>query len=133
MYVFIIEQIQLKLISKFFNKLKNPCFRLIFGPFSQFSGKNVFPENPDLSRLTSYRFLALHQNLEKTNDTILRKRPDRRKGEQDGQKDRQTLFYRTYLATARGPKNIELVLIFWKTYKRAQSSHIRQKNGRKPQ
>ena len=39
--------------------------------------KKVFPENPALSHTTSYRFLASCQNLEKPNDTIPRKRPDR--------------------------------------------------------
>ena len=33
-------------MTKFFNKLKKPCFLPIFGPFSQFLGqKHFFPEN----------------------------------------------------------------------------------------
>ena len=48
---------------------------------AQFSNKfkknPVFLENPALSRTTSYGFLALCQNLEKVNDTIQRKCPDR--------------------------------------------------------
>ena len=44
-----------------------------------FWGKNVFPENPDQSCTTSYEFLVPFQNLGKTNDTISRKRPNRRK------------------------------------------------------
>ena len=49
-------------MTKFFNKLKK-----------------FFPKNPALSRTTSYGFLAPCQNLEKTNGTIPRKRPDRQK------------------------------------------------------
>ena len=41
------------------------------------------------------------QNLERTNNVIPQKHPDRRK---DGWKDRQTLFHRTLPATARSPK-----------------------------
>ena len=43
--------------------------------------------------------LATCKNLEKTNERIPRKRPDRQK---DGQKDRHNLFYRTLPATAGG-------------------------------
>ena len=59
-------------------------------------------QNPDLSCATSYEFLApsQNQNLEKTKDTIPRKRPDRRK---DGWKDGQTLFHRNLPANAGGP------------------------------
>ena len=42
-------------------------------------------------------------NLEKTNDTIPRKYPDRRKNEQ---KDRQTLFHRTLPANAGDPTSL---------------------------
>ena len=63
-------------MSNFFNK-KTPGFWPIFGPFSQFLGqKKIFPKNPALSHTNSYRFVAPYQNLEKTNDTIPRKRPD---------------------------------------------------------
>ena len=48
--------------------------------------KKIFPENPALSHITSYGFLATYQNLEKTKDTNPRKRPDRWK---DRQKDRR--------------------------------------------
>ena len=47
--------------------------------FRSFEAKSFFLENTALSRTTSYGFLAKCQNLEKTNDTIRRKRPDRRK------------------------------------------------------
>ena len=46
-----------------------------------------------------YGLLASCQNLEKTNDIIPRKCPERRK---DGWKDGQTLFHRTLLANAGG-------------------------------
>ena len=62
--MFIIEQIQLKLMTKLLKKFEKLCFWLIFGPFSQFL------ENPALSCTTSYWFLVPCQNLEKTNDTI---------------------------------------------------------------
>ena len=57
----------------------------ILGPFSNFRDKNIFPENLALSNKISYRFLAPCQNLEKTNDTIPRKCPDRKR---DGWTDR---------------------------------------------
>ena len=69
---------------------------LFFGPFSQFLGKIFFFWKIRLSHTISYGFLASCQNLEKTNDTIPRKRPDRRKGG-------QALFYRTLPATAASP------------------------------
>ena len=46
--------------------------------FPIFGVKKIFLENPALSCTTSYGFLAPCQNLEKVNDTIQRKRPDRR-------------------------------------------------------
>ena len=64
----------------------------------------MFLEIPALSRTTSHGFLASRQNLEKVNDTIHRKRPDRRK-------DGQTLFYRTLPATTGGPKSVVKVLL----------------------
>ena len=47
--VFIIEQIQLKLMTKCFYKFKNP----VFGPFYKFWGQSIFLENPALTRTTS--------------------------------------------------------------------------------
>ena len=58
---------------KFFNIFKKPKKIPIFWV------KIFFLENPALSRTTSYGFLASCQNLEKTNNKIPRKRPDRRK------------------------------------------------------
>ena len=67
--------------------------------FPIFGAKNIFPENPALSRTTLYGFLASCQNLEKTNDTIPRKRPDRRK-------DGQTLFIGPFWLTS-GVQKVE--------------------------
>ena len=67
-------------MTKFFNTFKKPCFWPIFPIFG---AKNILLENPALSRTTSCRILASRQNLEKTTDTIPRKRPDR-------QNDRRT-------------------------------------------
>ena len=78
-------------------------FRFIFLIFTA-----IFLENPALSRTTSYGFLAPCQNLEKTNDTIPRKRPDRQDGQKDGWKDGQTLFHRTLPVTAGCPKTLSL-------------------------
>ena len=68
-------------MSKFSNKLKNS----VFGPFSQFWGQKKFSQKIPLSHTTSHGILAPCQNLEKINDTIPRKRPDRRN---DGRTDR---------------------------------------------
>ena len=75
-----------KINDKIFQYIKkNPVFVLFLAHFPNFSGKKIFLENSALSHATSYGFLASCQNLEKTNDTIPRKRPDRRK---DGRTDR---------------------------------------------
>ena len=70
-------------MTKFSNKFKKPCFWPIFPIFGV---KKVFQENLALSHTASYGFVAPCQNLEKVNDVIQRKRPDRRK---DGRKDRR--------------------------------------------
>ena len=72
-----------KINDKFFNILKKLHF---WFSFPIFWAKIFFLENLALSHKTSYGFLASCQNLEKTNDTIPRKRPDQWK---DGQKDRR--------------------------------------------
>ena len=71
-------------MTKFSNKLKKPCFLSIFPILG---AKNFSPENLALSRTTSHGILASCQTLEKINDTIPRKCPDRRK---NGRKDRRT-------------------------------------------
>ena len=67
-------------MTKLFNKFKKSCFWTIFDPFSQFLRQKKCFRKIRLSDTTSYRLLAPCQNLEKTNDTIPRKRLDRFKG-----------------------------------------------------
>ena len=75
-----------KIKKIFSNKLKKPCFWSILDRFFQFLGqKKSFLENSALSRTTLYGFLAPCENLEKVNDAIQRKRPDRKK---DGRMER---------------------------------------------
>ena len=72
-------------MTKFLNIFKKPCFLPHFWPIFPIFGKKPQNktkktlENPALSRTTSYGFLASSQNLDKNNDTIPRKRLDRRK------------------------------------------------------
>ena len=57
--------------------------------FPIFGAKNFFLENLALSSTTSYEFLAPCQKLKETNDTIPRKRLDKRtEGRKDGRTDR---------------------------------------------
>ena len=94
-------------MTKFFNTFKKHCF----WPISPiFGAKNILLENPALSRTTSCRILASRQNLEKTTDTIPRKWPDR---QNNRWKDRQTLFHRTLLTNAGGPKTLGLPCWTW--------------------
>ena len=88
--IFVVEQIQQKLMTKYFNIFKKSCFWPIFPIFG---AKKFFLGHLTLSGTTSYGFLALHQNLEKTNDKIPRKQPDRQKvrwkdRRRDGRMDR---------------------------------------------
>ena len=76
-------------MTKFSNQFKKTLF-----PFSIFhsifpilGAKKIFQENPALSHTTSCGFLAPCQNLEKVNDTVQRKRPDRRTEGQTGWTD----------------------------------------------
>ena len=62
-------------MTNLFNIFKKPCFWPIFPILG---AKKIFLEKPALSHTTSYGFLASCQNLEKTNDIISRKCPDRR-------------------------------------------------------
>ena len=61
--------------------------------FPNFRAKKFFPENPALSRTTSYGFLGACQNSEKIMIKF-KKTPG-----QDG----RTLFHRTLPTTAKGP------------------------------
>ena len=74
----------LKINDTIFQYLKNPVFAPFLVHFPNFWGKKSFLENLALSYTNSYGFLASCQNLEKTNDTIPRKRTDWWK---DGRKD----------------------------------------------
>ena len=85
-------------MTKFFKKFKKPYFCPFFVHLPNVWGKKSFPENPTLSSLTLYSFLAPCQNLEKL--MTPRKCPDRWNG---GQNNRQTLFYRTLLGNTVGP------------------------------
>ena len=67
--------------------------------FPIFGAKKCCLKNPALSSTNSSEFLASCQNLEKTNNTVPRKHPDRRK-------HGQTLFHRILLANSRDPKKI---------------------------
>ena len=70
--------------------------------------QKIFHENPAPPRTALYGFLAPFQNLQKTNDRILRKCLDRKKdGRTEGRKGEQTLFVRTLPATAGGPKILQ--------------------------
>ena len=66
-------------MTKFFNTLKKKVLAHFWPTFPIFGAKKIFLKNLALSHTTSYGFLASCQNLEKTNDTIPRKHPDRRK------------------------------------------------------
>ena len=71
-------------MTKSFNKFKKCCIWPIMVHFPKFWGKKNKPRKSG-SNTTSYGFLAPSQNLEKTNDTIPRKHPNRRK---NGRTDR---------------------------------------------
>ena len=75
--------------------------------FPIFGAKKIFLEIPALSRTTSYGFLAQSQNLEKLMIQLkeIAQTDGRMEGQMEVQKDGQTLFYGTLLATAGGPKN----------------------------
>ena len=72
-----------QLMTKFSNKFKKPCFWPILGTFSQFLGQKKISW-----KICLHNFIWVSSTmpqLEKVNDTIQRKRLDRRK---DGQKGR---------------------------------------------
>ena len=67
-----------KINDKGFQYIQKTLFLAHFWPiFPIFGAKNFLLENLALSRTTSYGFLVSCQNLEKTNDTIPWKDPDR--------------------------------------------------------
>ena len=65
-------------------------FSAHFWPFFPIWGQKKISQKIGLPRTTSYKILAPCQISEKTNDTIARKRLDRRT---EGQKDGQTLYF----------------------------------------
>ena len=79
-------------MTKCFNKFKKTLFLAHFWSIFPILDVNFFPENPTLSSTTSYWFLAPSQNLDKTNDNILRKDLHRQNGQKrtDGRMDRRT-------------------------------------------
>ena len=111
--IFIIQQIQWKLMIKFFINSKSPAFGSFLVHFPNFCGKTIF-QKIHLSQATSYMFLAPYQNFGKTNDTI----PTRMARLTDGwkvwlkvrKKDGQTIFHRTLPANARGPKRMNALV-----------------------
>ena len=86
-----------------------------FWPFIRIKEqKKIFlSENPALSRTTPYGFLAPCQISEKTYDTIPRKCLDRKDGRMEGEKDGQTVFYRTFPATPRVQKLTDMKTYRW--------------------
>ena len=78
-------------ITKFFNKFKKTVFGPLLVHFPILGRKKNFSENLLLLYTTSYWFLALCQNLGKTNHTIPWKCPDGRTGERaDGRTEGKT-------------------------------------------
>ena len=76
-------------MTKFSNKLKKPCFWPILDPFSQFWGKKNFSQKIRLFQAQLHMSVQHHANFQKkTNDTIPRKRLDRRtEGRTEGRTD----------------------------------------------
>ena len=79
--------------------LKSPKTKFMGHFLVIFAWWGFFPKNPALSHATIYGPLTACYLLEKTNEPIPRKLTDR-------WKDGHTLFYRTLLAKARGPKTV---------------------------
>ena len=94
---------------KFSEIWQKPHFGHLFGPFSLiFQAMRIFLKNTALTSTTSRGFLSPCQKLEKTNDQIPSKLPDRRTNLQNT--DGQTLFHRTLPATTGSPiKNFDLL------------------------
>ena len=98
-------------MTKFSNKLEKPCYWPILGE------KNFFSENPALSCTTTYEFLAPCQISEKK---CLENAWT--EGRMEGQRDGQTLFYRTFLATPWVQKLTDM-----KTYRWTQKQRKKMK------
>ena len=74
-------------MTAFFSIFKKTLFLTYFWSIFPILEAKIFFWKIRLSRTTSYGFLASCQHLEKTNDTIPRKRPDRMAGRTDGRTD----------------------------------------------
>ena len=106
--------ISVNINTKFFNKLKKTLFLAHFwNIFPIFGADRILLKNLALSRTTSYSFLVLCQNLEKNNNTILRKRPDRRK---DKRKDRKT-YRPCFIGSFWLPLVVQQGQLHWNTFK----------------
>ena len=76
-------------MTRFFKKFKKPFFDPFLVHFPNFEGKKIFSRKYGSVMHNFIWVSSISQNLEKTNDTIPRKRPDRRKNERtDGRTDR---------------------------------------------
>ena len=78
-------------MNGFSQKVQKPNFRVIFDHFWSFlKERNFFKKNQALPRTSPYDPLTQYKVLEKTNEPIPRKLPERRtNGQTDGQKDRR--------------------------------------------
>ena len=85
-----------KIYDQIFQKIQKTLFWAHFWyTFLIFGAKTIFLENPAPSLTVSNKFLAPCQNSEKTNDTIPRKHPDRRKdGRMDKRMEEQTPYFK---------------------------------------
>ena len=94
---FIIEQIQWKLMTKFFFKAKKP----VFGPFPQFLGqKKFFKKN----QVVMHKFIRVSSTPAKSRE-IWWSNSKKTRRQMSGGKDGQTLFHRIFPATAKGKYN----------------------------
>ena len=66
-------------MTKFSNKFKKLCFWPILGPFSQFFGEKKFPRKSGSVTRNFIWVSSTMPKFRKVNDTIQRKRPDKRK------------------------------------------------------
>ena len=89
--------------------------------FPNFWAKIFFPENPALSRTTSYEFLAPCQISEKTNDTIPRKCLDKRI---DGRTDRPY-----FIGPFRLPPGVQIMM---KLFLEREMSHDQNLTSNSP-
>ena len=95
-------------MNKFSNKLRKPCFWPILGPFSEFWGLKKFSWKIWLCQTQLHMGFQYNAKIFKKLMMQFKENAwtDRRtEGGTEGQKDGQTLFHRTLLATAGAPKS----------------------------